>query len=102
MRLPSSRELRALADALDAAPRRGITIDDPGHIVIRDPTARDMAATLRGEADVAGPLHWVTDALAAVGLIALGTGIGWWLHPGAGLALSGACLLALGVTGAWR
>lgn len=33
------------------------------------------------------------DTTAALSLLALSVGIGWWLHPGAGLAVAGALVL---------
>jgi len=44
----------------------------------------------------------IPDLCAGLGLLAVGSGLGWWLHPGAGLAAVGLALFALGVKGAWR
>jgi hypothetical protein len=44
----------------------------------------------------------LADILAGVGLLALGVGLAWWVHPGAGLAVGGLALFALGLKGAWE
>lgn len=43
------------------------------------------------------PLFDIVDGHVYGGILAAAAGVGWWIHPGAGLLLAGVALASLGL-----